>query len=803
MMPRNYGSSRVGRAYACVLLVGTVLSAGAVAGDVVAPASAYTDALVHEALLEDATCSLRAATLYAEIAGVSVSEGQRAVRQAERALTYLQGELQADDAKPDLASMDFAEMEQRAARANTALLSATQKLRRAMAEQTGKWSTRPAFGPLPPLPTKPGTATSRLVFAALGPTATWAGWSEGPAAWDVLRALDLQAVSPWFGWYGRAQDGSDRPQEPALIQEMARRMEALGMPMVVWLEPEYNVGHLWEEIGEEMYLHDSTGLWRSGTRIHNTINVFHPRVREEMCTWLEQVARGLRGDRRIVGYELVEESSLRFDVSDPSGANHEPRYGGYSRAALNGFRARLQGKYADIGELNRKWGTRYDSFEQISPPPTLTRREGAWDGPEVALLVEFQEFRAAEHAECFRQMVAALHRGDPGCPVIPQFTTPLCGDPLGGVDLFRMGEVGWDIITFHTDTAFPYVYSIARYNKKPTWNDEFIWSGRVPREQAGEYRLRAHAAIELWRNLMWGSRGFVLFNLDFPWNHPKDGGDWNNDLLNDALGDRAPRYAAAVFPQVLRKVPTLFDELYESEVVDEGLMIVEPTASLYAAVPTGTVQWWARRIAAELTASSYRPAFCPERYVADGVEELSRYRTVVVPVGTYMPETVVERLFEWVSSGGTLIALGPFATHDPYGQSRAPDAPLAGLRPGDAARIGAGRVTVVPLGRSPDDVAEEVRQLVDEATGPRAAWATDSRLELMLRAFRRRGYVLAALNASPDERVTGQVHVQGRFRRITDVTVEGGMPVPAACPGGTTGVPVSLDPGEARVFLLR
>lgn len=764
---------------------------------------AYTHALVGEALLEDSTRSLRATALYAQTAGIATAEAEETIRRAERTLARLRTELRADEACPDLRGMDFAGMQRLRERAELAVRQATEKLRAELAERTGDRSRRDAFGPLPPLPRKPDAAVRGFTFAALAPTRTWGGWSAGPAAWDVLRALDLQALSPWFGWYCADGGTRDRAQDSSLMRHMADRLEAVGLPMLVWLEPEYNIEHLWDEIGEEMYLHDAAGRWQRTTRINNTINIFHPRVREEMCGWLEQVARSHRGDGRILGYELVEEPALRFDVSDPGSADHEPRYGGYSQAAGDGFRARLRGKYGDIADLNRKWGTRYASFDEVLAPALLSRQEGPWEQSEVALLGEFQEFRAAEHAECFRQMVAALHHGNPGCPVIPQFTTPLFGDPLGGVDLFRVGEAGWDLITFHTDTAFPYIYSVARYMGKPLWNDEYIWSARASREATGELGLRARAAANLWRNLMWGARGLVLFNLDFSWDHPKDGGDWNNDLLNDALDDLAPRYAAAVFPQTLRKMPSLLAELSESEVVDEGLMVLEPTTSLYTAVPTGTVQWWARRVTKELSRAAYRPAFCPERYLAGGREDLSRYRTLVVPVAQYVPEGVAERLREWVRAGGTLIALGPFATHDEYGRRRPEEAPFAALAPGERRAVGAGRVVSVALRGSADEIAAAVVRAVDGAIGQRAVWGDDARLELMLRKLPRGGFVLAALNADGEERLQSRLHVRGRFARAMDVTVDTGMPLAPVCHKGITELPVALDPAEARVFLMQ
>ena len=301
---------------------------------------------------------------------------------------------------------------------------------------------------------------------------------------------------------------------------------------------------------------------------------------------------------------------------------------------------------------------------------------------------------------------------------------------------------------------------------------------------------------------MWGSRGFVLSNLDFAWNHPRDGGNWNNALPNGHLDHQALRYAAGAFPQALRKVPTFFEELYGSEVVDEGLMVLEPTTSVYAAVPTGTVQCWAGRITTELTSSFCRPAFCPERHIADGRQDLSRYRTLVVPIGPYMPEAVAQRLWQWVDSGGTLIALEPLATYDAFGRPRRLGSPFAGLEPGRSAPVGQGRVAVVPLRGTPDEIAASVRDQVDEATGRRAAWATDARLELMLRSLPDGRRVLVALNTDARQEITGTVHVEGCAGGLADVTVEGGVFVKVACVDGATEVPANMAPGEARVFVL-
>ena len=742
----------------------------------------YTDALLREAALEDGLRSLRAVALYAGRAGLPAKDAWETYRKESETLARLREELQVNEPRPNLETMHLAALSELAG-------SALLRVKRA---SLGR-GTRPAFLPLPVLTTADRKdLMHRLAFGALAPTVQ----HQTPATLELLRQLGIQFLSPPHRYFSADPKSSDAT-DPKQVLSHAARFDAAGLGLSVWLQPDANIGQLWPEIGAAMYLHDAKGRWQNRNRINNNLNVFHPGVREEACAWLQRFAGAQRGDTRIIGYELVEEPALRFDVSPADSAAVEPAYGDYTEASKSAFRKRLAQKYGRIEEVNRLWGSRYSSFDEVEPPSELQRKT-PWQRPELPLLVEFQEFRAAGHAEYFRLMIDTLHRANPGVPVLPKFTAKLFGDPLGGVDLSRMSEAGWDAFSYHTDTCFPYIYSLARYRKLPSWNGEFIWtaSGSAPATSAvrgfltprseGEFRLRAHAAIALWQNLMWGARGFVLFNTDFTWNHPKDGGDWNNELLNGRLDNRVPRYAAAVFPQILPKVSTFEKELFDSVVENEGLYIVEPTTSLYAATPTGSPVYWGMRIVDRLSRESFHPAVAPERYIANGEENLSGARVVVVPWSPYMPEAVFRKLRAWNAAGGTLITFGPFATHDEFGNERADFTLAAGTRH-----------IVIPMTGEVDARIAAAESAVRTALGERPVSTDGAPLEWMLRHISATEDLLVVLNADPQRQISAGVTPRRKYMRITDLTVEGGAAAPAAGP-----IPLRLDPGEARVFLL-
>ena len=114
-----------------------------------------------------------------------------------------------------------------------------------------------------------------------------------------------------------------------------------------------------------------------------------------------------------------------------------------------------------------------------------------------------------------------------------------------------------------------------------------------------------------------------------------------------------------MFPQVLPKVLTFQPELFDSVIENEGLYVLEPTTSLYAATPTGSPIFWGTRLLDRLSREFVPPVVvAPERYIASGEEDLQgrpRHRGSLRP---YLPEAVFRKLRAWNAAGGTLITSG-------------------------------------------------------------------------------------------------------------------------------------------------
>lgn len=87
-------------------------------------------------------------------------------------------------------------------------------------------------------------------------------------------------------------------------------------------------------------------------------------------------------------------------------------------------------------------------------------------------------------------------------------------------------------------------------------------------------------------------------------------------------------------------------------------------------------------------------------------------------------------------------------------------------------------------------------------TAQRAAWAAESRFEVVLRVTEQGDRYLFALNPDPDRAAEDTVLVADTFSRAIDVSVAGGFPVPVQQSGSNSALRARLGPGEFAAVLL-
>jgi hypothetical protein len=218
----------------------------------------------------------------------------------------------------------------------------------------------------------------------------------------------------------------------------------------------------------------------------------------------------------------------------------------------------------------------------------------------------------------------------------------------------------------------------------------------------------------------------------------------------------------------------------------------------------------------------------PEEYFADGRANVGDFDVIFLPAAQYLSEAHQQRLIDFVRDGGVLIASEPPGVRDEltlasglllrevYGidevafdeetrrwawqSDRCPQGPLA------MAEAGEGRAYLTPATLLPS-IAEErgTDAILDllKASVSRDTWSENARFEVIMRVTDEGERYLFVLNPSAEERLSDRVLVTGDITEATDVSVEGGFPVPVTQQGDLAAIHTTLGPGEMAVLWVR
>ena len=788
-------------------------------------AERYAQAIVREARLRDVRDQVIRLLHYT---GRPTGKGEP-LAAAQRALAQACDLLQRDHDVPDYARIEYGELTERLDATEEALASQFALL-------TG--GRRPSFTPWRPElagnVSKADLARQFLMF----PIASFP-MEGGEVSWGAIEPLGFRAISRMHAQGAVLPDGTF---DMSSMEKYVRLNAAHGYRTVFELPatPSGLIEALKPRLGEDLYFHNSEGEWSPRAHCHNVLNIWHPTLRDALCRYFRAMGRHFRDNPNVLAYELINEPSMQMATPREGGDRHDwdpLGVGGYSRQARQAWTQWLTERYGTIVRLNDSWGTQHHSLAAAEPPPTLDPPPpvDSLTRHPVAPFYDFCLFRAESHTRFFADLLDALHEGDPVHAVMPQF----CGlDPdrkEAGLDYLHMAcEAPWDVFGTHdwpgTRPAVQSLYaaSMNRYANLPHWEDEFIWS-QWERKGTPERVMRAATERNLWRQIAYGKRGIILFNLSGEWAHTKPH-NWNNSILNLEADGQIPRYSTGIFPVIERKVNAFRDLLFATELTNQGIGLLRPTASSYASHPNHQSRREAAALATWLLAHHWVPLFVPEECILDGREDLTHFRVLVCPYATHVARGLEDRLLRWVAQGGTLICSGPFGLFDQHGvpsgrllgtvrgiaplrydtDSGAWRSPSAQL-PATAAGAATSRVFRVPHGQgriwlSLDCVGvqgrpEEIMAPLEDAfpVHPITCRRTEG-IELVLRNTTDGRALLVATNLDPRRPLETTVLLPGRCERVVDLCIDGGAPLPARIDDLSTTIPLFLGPGKGVVF---
>ncbi|MBT3285738.1 MAG: family 14 glycosylhydrolase [Victivallales bacterium] len=786
-------------------------------------AAAYAKAVVREARARDLMQQVDRLMRYRSRA-VPAAEDARQVL-ADAAML-----MQADNQVPDYVNLDPLALNAKLAAAESALTSAFRDLTEGREPSHAPWQPK-----LPPQVGKQQLFREFLIFPIMS-----GHLLGGKASWDVLEPFGWRALSIMHS------RGFERPDGSFDFSSMLKSVDLLrehGYHTVFELTP-YTGGmmqRLETELGEDAFFHNAEGEWSPRSHCHDVINIWHQQVRSDYANCFRAMGEAMHGVPNVLAYELINEPSMQIAKPKEGGDQYDWQgigFGGYSGQARVAWTAWLQAKYGAIEKLNQQWGREYGAFGDVSPPadtappaPSDSRTRHP-----VADIVDFHRFRAESHTQFYAGHLRALHEGDPKHAVMSQFCGLAPDRKEAGLDYLDMAcRAPWDIFGTHDwpgdrpAVLSLYAASMNRYAKLPHWEDEFIWS-QWETKGTPEPVMRAANERNLWRQIAYGKRGIILFNLADEWAHTKPN-NWNNSILNVEVDYQIPRYSTGIFPVIERKVNAFKEAVLDTELANQGVAILRPTTSSYGAAPNHTTRREASALASWLLPRHWMPFFVPEECILDGREDMTAVRVLIAPYATHVMAGLEESILAWVEAGGTLICSGPFGLFDEYGtpqgrlMARAMGIDQLDFSAQDgvwqiakqsgrgnvrtigegvlAATYGQGKVwlSVAPLSKTAGLAALREPLLAALSVQPITCDITEG-LELVLRRRDDGRHYLFATNLNPRQKVDTTVLLPGRCGEVVDLCVEGGATVPAKQEDLAVRIPLYLAPGKGVVFSL-
>ncbi len=550
----------------------------------------------------------------------------------------------------------------------------------------------------------------------------------------------------------------------------------------------------------------------------HSLNYYHPAVQQYIRDYLGAYAEFCADEPRVFFHEIAQEAYRDFNTE--GGARREP---GYGPAATAAFHEWLAAEYDDIEALNEAWGSDYGSFEAIEQP------DDRYINPDreiTPLVAEFERFVEDGYLDYLQLIYESLKAGDPDRPVAARHSGLLTS--VNGARAFEHCDVlGYHRRAPHMQVMNLYLNSLSRYNDgKPLAYLEDFWGTQQEADRVGNERIQRRGLEKhVSRAFAWGR------TLQMKWYAYTSGSylhTYNGNWFNPRYDVLTMRYCAPGLKVALDRARRLDHVLTHSQIPQFRVAIWQPSVSMRVQKRQGLSVNEMVGIHGLIYPAGFPYELVPEEYFADGRADVSDFDVIFLPAAQYLSEAHQQRLIDYVRDGGILIASEPPGVRDElarpsglllrevYGianvsfdeeagawswqSDRCPQGPLA------MAEAGEGRAYLTPatLVRS---IAEEpgtdaIIDLLAENVS-RDAWSENARFEVITRVTDTGERYVFALNPSAEERQTDRVMVPGDISEATDVSIEGGCPVPIAREGDAAAIEISLGAGEMAVLWLR
>lgn len=265
-----------------------------------------------------------------------------------------------------------------------------------------------------------------------------------------LNSRDLHYMPPF--WIGKGKYDSKALERVLAIESKANPNARLILYLLIRNYPEFGFAHperdlsldakgalqvrpaarpaddvIRNEQGEAMVLvgshferfDNSAPQPRPGAPDEYAISFFSERYRAEVTAMLAELVRTVEASPyadRVAGYMLgggLDNQQYAWSVPDSYLRNDPRLWGDYSPMAKKAFIGWARKKYGgDLAALNMAWRTKFEAFDQISPPPSTDLAGGApfHDPVKERWAYDFKRFLAEGRADFIETLAAAIKK---------------------------------------------------------------------------------------------------------------------------------------------------------------------------------------------------------------------------------------------------------------------------------------------------------------------------------------------------------------------------------------------------------
>jgi beta-galactosidase len=381
---------------------------------------------------------------------------------------------------------------------------------------------------------------------------------------------------------------------------------------------------------------------------HNELCLNHPKARDLVRTFLNELARRYKSHKALLGYDIWNECNYRHHVD-------------YNDTAVQAYREWLKNKYGGLRELGQAWYRySYTDWSQVNPPHKLELY------PECFDWLEFRKINAYNHmrfkTECIREI-------DPDCLISAHGTAQsLDNMALGGSDDWMAAEAvelyGYTFVPTRKGSAPYKAFCAADLTRagakgKTFWHAEAqggpLWlQPQLTGRPLSDGRITKAEDIRLWNmiSMAGGARGIL-----FPrWRPLLDGPLFGAFGPYGMDGKETPRSRMA--SQMAK---------WSNNPAQKSLMDSAPVKGDVGIVVLPESQTASKLLSAFGAEDHYFPiihgayqGFFDNQIQADWVRinDIDEYGKLYLPYPLMMTDAQTERIAEWVKTGGILVSEG-------------------------------------------------------------------------------------------------------------------------------------------------